>query len=186
MEKKQKDTLNIFEQLASMAKQTKRIGISLIDFEKVEYDNDGIANNLKEITTDSSIAYFDIIPITPLIQEQADQITSGQAVPEIRERHPVKGMGEVEKFIGLNYDDPIYQEKMATLNRKREIFICLSCCEELMQNCPGQSIQEKITAAMQSIPAQIITGIYTAISNIAAVQKDADFFLKKDSTSSQS
>ncbi len=173
-----------------MGKKTHRIGITLLDQEKIHYDDHtGEATNLQELASDSEVVYFDITPVTPAIEEQAAAITSTVVPPPIYEDHPARPTGTVRKLVGYNDQDPKYLSELDTAERKREIFICLSCCAALNDSTPGDTVQEKLHNAMEKIPRAVISGLFNAISNIGALQQDAGFFLSnasKDSPSSES
>ena len=181
---------NIFSQLEAMGKKTHRIGVTLIDREKIDYDEiSGDATNLKELTKDSPVVYFNITPVTLDIEEKASVITNEVTPPPLFEEHPTKPLGTIKKLVGYNTEDPNYRADLEKAARKREMFICLSCCEELFNSIPGSNMEEKINTGMTKIPRAVITGLFTGIANIGGVVNDASFFLNsgsKDSPSSKS
>lgn len=170
------DKPTLFEQVEAKSSEKHKIGISLVDYERVKVDENDKPTNLREVIKDEDIIYFEINPVTPDVDEAADKITSQVQPKPLMEDRTDEQMGLIKVQNGYDYNEPEYLSKMAVLERKREIFICLACCEELMKSAPGKEIDEKIAAVKKKIARPIINSLFNCIINLGAYHNDADSF----------
>lgn len=86
-----------------------------------------------------------------------------------------------------DFDDPTYLADLETMDSRCNLAIILMSCPSMLENTPGSSLDEKIDALAEAIPANVAASIIEQVQDINySIGPSADFFTNAASANSKS